>query len=82
MKKFLLVSLLEILKRLVPEQHKKTVPLPPLKNKEKKKEKIKKKRVMMAPKTNYFSALRKAALVVSKGILHLKSILPLANAPR
>ena len=72
-RRFPLVSLLVILKRLQPERDRKTSSRTP--------QKLKKKRRMATPKTIYFSGLKKGALVVFKGIPHWKNILPLANAP-
>ena len=72
-RRFPLVSLLVILKRSQPERDRKTSSRTP--------PKLKKKRQMVTPITIYFSALKKAALVVFKGIPHWKNILPLANAP-
>ena len=71
-RRFPLVSLLVILKRSQPERDRKTSSRTPRKLK---------KRRMVTPITIYFSALKKAALVVFKGIPHWKNILPLTNAP-
>ena len=67
-RRFPLVSLLVILKRSQPERDRETSSRTP--------RKLKKKRRMLTPITIYFSTLKKAALVVFKGIPHWKNILP------